>query len=149
MNVVSRYQRAGETRMGVLAHNLGRAELALGPQRLRELARDTSAPLLSANARDAQGQPIAQLVRVVSAAGRRIAITGIVSPSYATAAVQVRHGRNRNNHQVHFYLNYSAAAQEIDYPYAAARERLKEQSVPQSAKLKLEPWGVAIVEELR
>ena len=70
---------AGETRMGVLAHNLGRAELALGPQRLRELARDTSAPLLSANARDAQGQPIAQLVRVVSAAGRRI-VHGAMAP---------------------------------------------------------------------
>ncbi|MFI5378462.1 MAG: multiheme c-type cytochrome [Tepidisphaerales bacterium] len=81
---------SGEARMGIMAHNLGRAELALGPQRLRELARDTSAPLISANARDAQGQPIGQLVRIVSAAGRRIAITGIVSPSFATAAVQVR-----------------------------------------------------------
>jgi hypothetical protein len=50
---------------------------------------------------------------------------------------------------VHFYLNYSASAQEIEYPYAPGRERLKEQPVSQSAKLKLEPWGVAIVEELR
>ena len=65
------------------------------------------------------------------------------------SAVQVRHGENRNNHQVHFYLNYSASAQEIVYPYAAGRERLKEKPLPQGAKLELEPWGVAIVEELR
>jgi beta-galactosidase len=77
-------------------------------------------------------------------------LAGLNSPDLQLPpAVQVRHGRNRNNHQVHFYLNYSAATQDIAYPYAAGRERLKEQPVSQSAKLKLEPWGVAIVEELR
>jgi hypothetical protein len=81
---------AGEIRMGISAHNLGRAELALGPQRLRELARDTSSLLVSANARDAQGQPIAQPIRIVATPGRRIAVTGIISPSFATAAVQVQ-----------------------------------------------------------
>ena len=45
---------------------------------------------MAAPIRNAQGQPIAQLIRIVSAAGRRIAITGVVSPSFATAAVQVQ-----------------------------------------------------------
>jgi len=77
-------------------------------------------------------------------------LAGLNSPDLQLpSAVQVRHGENRNNHQVHFYLNYSASAQEIVYPYAAGRERLKEKPLPQGAKLELEPWGVAIVEELR
>jgi beta-galactosidase len=77
-------------------------------------------------------------------------LAGLNSPDLQLpAAVQVRHGVNHNNHQVHFYLNYSAAAQDIDYPYAKGRELLKEKSVAQGAKLALEPWGVAIVEESR
>ncbi len=75
-------------------------------------------------------------------------LAGLNSPDLQLpSAVQVRHGVNHNSHQVHFYLNYSAAVQGIEYPYAAGRERLKEKSVAHGAKLELEPWGVAIVEE--
>jgi beta-galactosidase len=63
------------------------------------------------------------------------------------APVQVRHGVNARGHAVHYYLNYSGARQEFTYPYVGGRERLKETPVATDAKLALEPWGVAIVEE--
>jgi hypothetical protein len=48
---------------------------------------------------------------------------------------------------VQYYLNYSAARQEFVYPYVGGRERLKETPVATEAKVALEPWGVAIIEE--
>jgi len=61
--------------------------------------------------------------------------------------VQVRHGINTKSHLVHYYLNYSDQRQEFAYPYVVGKERLKETPVANGARLALEPWGVAIVEE--
>jgi len=71
--------------MGLAAHNLGGAELALGASYLRELAARTKVPFVSANTSDSAGQPIADAYRLVSAASRRLAIVGVVSPRYAAA----------------------------------------------------------------
>jgi beta-galactosidase len=59
----------------------------------------------------------------------------------------VRHGVNVRGHAVHYYLNYSGARQEFVYPYVVGKERLKETPVATEAKVALEPWGVAIIEE--
>jgi len=75
-------------------------------------------------------------------------MAGLESPDWSLPApVQVRHGVNARGHAVHYYLNYSAARQEFVYPYVGGRERLKETPVATDAKVALEPWGVAIVEE--
>src|SRR6478735_7732998 len=46
---------AGERQMGIAAHNIGRSEAAFGPAYLRDVSKRTSAPLISANVRDAGG----------------------------------------------------------------------------------------------
>src|SRR5436305_4050358 len=79
---------AGERQMGLAAHNVGRSEAAFGADYLREVARRTGAPLVSANLRDASGQLVAEAIRVVTAGGRRIAITGVCSPGLAAGGLK-------------------------------------------------------------
>jgi beta-galactosidase len=75
-------------------------------------------------------------------------LAGLESQDWSLPApVQVRHGVNVRGHAVHYYLNYSGARQEFTYPYVGGRERLKETPVATDAKVALEPWGVAIIEE--
>ena len=79
---------SGEELMGVAAHNIGGAEAAFGPQALRALIHD-GAPLISANVRDPGGQLIAGAVKVITVGGRRIAITGVCSPRFASDQVRI------------------------------------------------------------
>jgi hypothetical protein len=79
----------GEVAMGLVAHNLGAAEVRLGPAALGEIARDTGAPFLSSNAADAAGRPIAAPLRIVERAGRRVALLGVLDESFATPEIQV------------------------------------------------------------
>ncbi|HJT34811.1 MAG TPA: multiheme c-type cytochrome [Pirellulales bacterium] len=74
----------GELAMGVAAHNIGAAEAALGAEAVRRLAGEVGAPFVSCNVRDAAGQPLTQPLRIVEAGGRQVAITGVLSPKYAT-----------------------------------------------------------------
>jgi hypothetical protein len=75
---------AGERLMGSSAHNLGGPELALGVAYLQRLAKERTEPLISANARDSAGRLIAEPFRIVSAGGRRMALLGVVSPTFQT-----------------------------------------------------------------
>jgi hypothetical protein len=76
---------AGERLMNVAAHNLGRGELAFGPEALREIASHGQTPFVSANARAAaDGKPIADGLRIVTVDGKRVAIVGVISPQFAT-----------------------------------------------------------------
>jgi hypothetical protein len=70
----------GERAMGVVAHNLGAPEAALGADMLRTLRKDQDVPFVSANLRDAHGALIAPPRVDVVAAGMTIAIVGVVSP---------------------------------------------------------------------
>jgi hypothetical protein len=79
----------GEAAMGAAAHNIGAAEAGFGPETLRRLALEAGATLISANVRDAAGRPVAEPMRIVSIAGRRIAIVGVLSERYATAELRV------------------------------------------------------------
>jgi hypothetical protein len=79
----------GEMRMKLAAHNLGRAEAALGPAYLREISGVLKVPLVSANVRDPSGAPVAESVRLVTAGSVRIAFTGVLSPSLAPDSVRV------------------------------------------------------------
>jgi hypothetical protein len=84
---------AGEKLMGIAAHNLGKSELAFGPEALRDLAKRTGVPLVSANTTDAAGQAIAPACVERTIGGRRVLIVGVVSPRYATAAIKVSEPR--------------------------------------------------------
>ena len=79
----------GEMQMHVAAHNVGAAEARFGPDELRRLASDMGVPLLSANVRDAAGKLVAEPVRLVTAAGRRLALVGVLAERYATRGLQI------------------------------------------------------------
>ena len=80
---------AGEKMMDVAAHNLGRGEIAFGADYLRDLAKRTSVPFISANTTDGAGQPLAVSHVLLERGGRKLAVVGVVSPKFATAAVRV------------------------------------------------------------
>jgi hypothetical protein len=84
---------AGEMKLGLAAHNVGKSEAEMGPQYLREAAKRLGAPLVSANVRDAAGGPVAEPARVVQAGGRRVALVGVMSPKFATKQLQVAEPR--------------------------------------------------------
>ncbi|MGD0382931.1 MAG: hypothetical protein ABSA77_05365 [Thermoguttaceae bacterium] len=81
---------AGEMLMGISAHNVGAAEARLGADELRRLAAESNAPLISANVFDASDRPVAERFRIVEAAGRRLAVVGVLSRSYATGQIHVK-----------------------------------------------------------
>ena len=73
----------GEMAMGIAAHNIGAAEAALGPDALSDLGTRLGVPLVSANLRRPDGELAAEPVRVIQAAGRRVAVVGVLDPQYA------------------------------------------------------------------
>jgi beta-galactosidase len=64
------------------------------------------------------------------------------------AGVRVKHGIGRAGKAFHYYFNFSAAAQRVTYAYAGGTELLSNHPVAKAGALALDPWGVAIVEEL-
>jgi len=79
----------GEAAMGIAAHNVGAPEAALGADDLRQMAERLGVPLVSANTSQADGRPIAEPLRMVRAAGRRLAVVGVLSPRFASDGVRV------------------------------------------------------------
>ncbi len=97
---VSAYQRLkfeailrGELDMGVVAHNLGGPEAALGAAYLRETAARLQVPFVSANLQNRAGQPVTEALRIVEAGGRRIAFTGVLARNHASADMKVEEPR--------------------------------------------------------
>ena len=83
----------GEVKMGVLAHNLGRSELALGPGTVRAIAEETGVPFVSTNTADRDGQPLASRTLVVGPPAWPIGVLGVASPQYATEEISVADAR--------------------------------------------------------
>jgi hypothetical protein len=79
----------GERAMGVAAHNIGAAEALLGAEYLRRLVDEFGLPLVSANVRTADGRPLAEPLRIITASGRRVALVGVLSAKFATPAIRV------------------------------------------------------------
>jgi len=79
----------GEILLGVAAHNIGAPEAALGPDYLRRTAEQLDFPFVSANTRDGDGRPLAPGYREVIRGGRRIAVIGVLSPSFAQGSLKV------------------------------------------------------------
>jgi Cytochrome c554 and c-prime len=83
----------GELAMGVTAHNVGGPEAALGGDYLRRVSKELNVPFVSANVRDSAGMPVAESVRVVERSGLKVAITGVLSPRYASRSCVVEDPR--------------------------------------------------------
>jgi hypothetical protein len=79
----------GDAEMGLAGHNVGAAEARLGPEYLRGLAAKGDVHLLSANVRDRAGRLVAQPLRIVAAAGRRVALVGVLAECYGTPEFDV------------------------------------------------------------
>ena len=63
------------------------------------------------------------------------------------AAVRVKHGTANNGRRMHYYLNYSATAQDVTYAYGAGTDVLTGRTVSSGTKAALGAWDVLIVEE--
>lgn len=59
----------------------------------------------------------------------------------------IRSGTLNNGNPVHYYLNYSDQVVEVSYAFKEGKNLLAGGRVNQSASLKLDPWGVVVVEE--
>jgi beta-galactosidase len=77
-----------------------------------------------------------------------LAKAGLTGPDQnVPTQVHVQHGVNRIGKKLHYYFNYSAAAQTTQYPYGGGTNLLNGDTVAQGRTLTLEPWDLAIVEE--
>lgn len=89
--------------------------------------------------------PSAQLQRALVREALKRA--GLESPDQQLPeTVKARHGV-ASGRMLHYYLNISPAAAEFAYPYAGGLDLLTNRAVARGAKLRLDPWGVAIVQE--
>ena len=73
---------------------------------------------------------------------------GLTTPDQQLpSALRVKHGTNRQGHQLHYYLNYSSSSQSFQYPYAAGQDILTGTAIAPNQSISIKPWDVTIVEE--
>lgn len=63
------------------------------------------------------------------------------------ASIHVKHGTNRFNKRVHYYLNYSGSAQQFVYPRADGVDLPTAHPIAHDQTVTVQPWDVIIVEE--
>jgi beta-galactosidase len=61
--------------------------------------------------------------------------------------VRVKHGQNRRGKTLHYFLNYSNEAQNLNYAYGAGMDLLTQKTAARGQMIALKPWDAAIVEE--
>ena len=77
-----------------------------------------------------------------------LALAGLTGPDQELPPpVRVKHGVSNSGKNVHYYLNYSGDKQVIPYAYAAGTDLLTTHAVDKPAKITLDPWDLAIIEE--
>jgi beta-galactosidase len=75
-------------------------------------------------------------------------LAGLAGPDQQLPApVRARHGTSNNGKNVHYYLNYSSAAQTFSYPHAAGADILTGKAVNKAQAVALAPWDLVIIEE--
>jgi hypothetical protein len=79
----------GERKMGVMAHNVGEGEAALGLAAVRELAARSGVPFVSANVQNEDGSAVVSRSVVANVGGRRMLISGVLSPALTPEGVTV------------------------------------------------------------
>ncbi|MEO8659895.1 MAG: beta-galactosidase [Bryobacteraceae bacterium] len=79
---------------------------------------------------------------------RVLAEAGLSGPDQKLPeGVRVKHGTGGSGKEMHYYFNFSAAAKQVRYGYAAGTELLAGRAISNGSTLTLEPWGLAIVEQ--
>ena len=74
--------------------------------------------------------------------------TGLTGPDQdLPEAVRVRHGRNRQEKKLDYYLNFSGQEQSFSYPYRDGSDLLTGASVRHGQALSIKPWDLAIIRE--
>jgi beta-galactosidase len=77
-----------------------------------------------------------------------IQLAGLAGPDQSLpSSVRVKHGLNRKNRALHYYLNYSSDPQTFTYAYGAGTDLLTQAAMSHSQAMTLKPWDAAIVEE--
>ncbi|MEZ6128097.1 MAG: multiheme c-type cytochrome [Planctomycetaceae bacterium] len=79
----------GEAQMGLVAHNVGAAELAFGMEALAELSNDTGVTFLSTNAGPVHGDSAAVSHVLTVQGGQTFLLAGVVSPRHTTDGVRI------------------------------------------------------------
>ncbi len=75
---------------------------------------------------------------------------GMTSPDQSlTPGIHVKHGTNRAGRQVHYYMNFTSTPATVTYSYAPGKDLLTNTTISAKAKITLEPWDLAIVEEAK
>jgi beta-galactosidase len=75
-------------------------------------------------------------------------LAGVAGPDQALpAGLRVKHGTANNGRRMHYYLNYSAAAQYVAYAYGTGADVLTGRAVAAGSTAMVGPWDVLIVEE--
>jgi beta-galactosidase len=76
--------------------------------------------------------------------------SGLTGPDQSLpVSIHVKHGKNRLNKRVHYYLNYASSAKQFVYPYADGVDLPTAHSIAHNQTVTVQPWGVTIVEENR
>ncbi len=87
----------------------------------------------------------ALLEKILGDAAERAGVARL--PAELQYPVIVRGGVNPHGRPIHYFLNYSAQAQTVNYPFGAGTELLSGQAMNAGARLNLPPWGVEVIEE--
>jgi beta-galactosidase len=73
---------------------------------------------------------------------------GLTGPDQSLPpSVRVKHGQNRKGKTLHYFLNYSNAAQNFSYTYGAGVDLLTQSPIARGQMVTLKPWDAAILEE--
>ena len=75
----------------------------------------------------------------------RAALTG--PDQNLPARVKVRHDRNASGRLLHYYFNFSGAAQKFTYPHGGGTDLSTNQKIASGRQITLNPWDLAIVIE--
>jgi beta-galactosidase len=75
-------------------------------------------------------------------------MAGLTGPDQELPAqVRVKHGTNRADKVIHFYMNYSSDPQVFKYPYKPGEDLLTRTAVMTAQTLTLKAWDLVIIEE--
>jgi hypothetical protein len=80
--------------MQIAAHNIGATEAELGADYLTKLPASLAAALISSNVKDDRGESFVATHRIVTRGLRRVAICGVLSPSYERTGLRIEEPRD-------------------------------------------------------
>ena len=63
--------------------------------------------------------------------------------------VIIKSGKNNLNRQIHYFLNYSGTEKTIMYGFEDGQNLLLEKQIKKGSLIRLMPWDIAIIEEIK